>query len=65
MQQAITWASVNLDLCRHMASLSPKELTTINQITPNKATILVSGLGNIKFDPVVSTSGWYLCTSIL
>ena len=26
-QQAITWANIDLDLCRHMASLSLSELT--------------------------------------
>ena len=26
-QQAITWANVDPDLCRHMASLGPNELT--------------------------------------
>ena len=26
-QQAITWASVDLDLCRHMASLGHNELS--------------------------------------
>ena len=26
-QQAITWASVDPDICRHMASLGPYELT--------------------------------------
>ena len=26
MQQAITWANVDPDLCHHMASLGPKEL---------------------------------------
>ena len=27
MQQAITWANVDLDLCRHRASLGHNELT--------------------------------------
>ena len=27
MQQAITWANVDPDLCRHMASLGHNELT--------------------------------------
>ena len=29
-QQAITWASVDPDRCRHMASLGPNELNSIN-----------------------------------
>ena len=28
-QQAITWANVDPDLCRHMASLGPSELNKI------------------------------------
>ena len=28
MQQAITWANVDPDLCRHMASLGHNELST-------------------------------------
>ena len=29
-QQAITWASGDPDLCRHMASLGPNELIQVN-----------------------------------
>ena len=31
-QQAITWANVDLDLCRHMASLGHNELITTSWI---------------------------------
>ena len=35
MQQAITWANVDPDVCRRMASLGPSELSIIFQILYN------------------------------
>ena len=38
-QQAITWTNVDLDPCRHMASLGHNELTNLHQVMQHQVAI--------------------------
>ena len=63
-QQAITWANVDPDLCRHMVSLGHNELTRwgwVTHICVSKLTIIGSGNGLLPgwHQAIIWTNGGY------